>query len=842
MPAQDDLSQRKWWLKDPAVLDESDKSFLCETCRHINFRFMLFEKPMLDVRGDYEIPLGSYSDVLERQSCAFCRLVKAALDSSRNSEDEAVPTEHEGKPVMLSMDGTPLGTTLNASHPRLLSVFLTPDPQRKKGTPATKSGPTRQIQLLYQEGEGGEASARGSARGRPVDHEQLDYLLAMYWVRSCRLGWGVHKKEADSDELESRRKLPPNFRLIDAQGMRIVEADPSMQYVTLSYVWPKAPQLKLEMGNRDDLMGPGRPLAKPQFRDRIPQTIRDAMEICRRINDRYLWVDALCIIQDDDRIDGDKSAQIRAMDIIYGASVLTIAATCGNGAEASLPGVSAGPRKLIQRMEIVQGLRLANRPWDFDKSVSESKWNTRAWTFQERVLSKRTLFITPQMMFFRCDHSPSLAQEDLNVEPEVRRRVTWPMDDTGEDRIPIHGSINTETYRRTVENFTSRDITKKCDILNAFRGIEARMEPIFRSGFLYGLPQSELDYGLMWEPVGEIKRRVCRDVDCKNLGCPSPNSLDPIFPSWSWAGWEGAVTYPLRDRLSRVRWVESRPGVAGQASTEQTFTSAEYRGPSPQDGNGGTSTSTTESEWWEEWQQDKTKRGIRFFHHPSDPDAWFLNPTAPGPRRGPNCDPDTPQHLWLEAQTLQVNMSRDWNPQSTAVLHAGTREDTMPPVWQLSLQNDDRKLMGYFRVPTHLANELSHEKKYSAVRIARVRAHYLTPQQIRERKKDGKEDPRPLPAEPAASTTTDHGFERDSDEDDDVLTEAASYPDEVSTEDAAHPLPFDRQRYDAYKPFCMYEFLFVERVGNVAFRLGTGMMHVDAWAQEKLETEILTLA
>src|SRR5690348_9112558 len=103
MATQDDLSQRKWWLKDPAVLNESDKSFLCKTCRHINFHFMLFETPQYHVGGDNEIPLGSYSDVLERQSCAFCRLVKAAIDNAKAGDDEVLPTEHGGKPVMISL-------------------------------------------------------------------------------------------------------------------------------------------------------------------------------------------------------------------------------------------------------------------------------------------------------------------------------------------------------------------------------------------------------------------------------------------------------------------------------------------------------------------------------------------------------------------------------------------------------------------------------------------------------------------------------------------------------------------------------------------------------------------
>ena len=821
MGPQDELSQRRWWLKDPAELDESDPSFLCEICRHIDFHYMLFSTPLYAIPEDSEILLGTYSEILKRQACAFCRLIKSAIDNGNDGDDDFLPEEHEGKPVRLSM--VSVSTTFVQSDPRQLILWAKPDPQRKKDKAMT----SRTIHLVNEGWEVG-----NSRRGRQINLEQLDYVLALYWIRTCRMGYGLHKNESnDEEELEWKKRLPPNFRLVDVEEMRVVVADPSMEYVTLSYVWPKTPQLKLQIGNQNEIMGLDRPLDRTDFSDRIPQTIKDAMEICRRTADRYLWVDALCIIQDDDRVDGDRAIQIQAMDAIYGSSVLTIAATCGEGAEACLPGVRPGTRKIKQRAEIIQGHRLCNRPFSFENAVTESKWNTRAWTLQERVLSRRKLFITPQQMFFQCEHTPSRMEEDSDLSPQARKSVTYAMDDTGTDQIPIRWSVNTLTYERTVQNFTSRDITKKCDILNAFRGIEGRMKTIFRSGFLYGLPQSELEYCLMWEPVEEIKRRVCPDTNCTNLGCPSPNSLEPIFPSWSWAGWEGPVTYHPRERLCRVRWAERGPDTG---SPEQTFTSAEYRAPSSHDG-----AKVDESKWWNEWQQDKDNSGVRFFRHSSDPDVWFRNPTAHESRPGPNCDPENSPYLRFETQTHDLEIPEEWNSQSTAIRWAqmtGTTTTPLRPTWEFSLTNDDGKVMGYYRMPTSLANELSHKKKYALVRIARV-GHYLSYEEIRKRK-DKSKDTRPLPEPPSF---VEKGILAELEGDRDVLAEPASYPDEVSTADAAEYLPFDRQRYDAYKPLCMYEVLFVERIGGVAFRLGVGMVHVDGWAQEKPKTEIVVL-
>jgi hypothetical protein len=781
MTVQSSLSNRKWWIESPDVLEEGDKSFLCDVCRHINFQFLLFKVPLLQIPEINEVPLGPYSKVLEKQSCAFCRLVKITLDNY--FIDVPLPTEHEGKPVMLSMIST--SETFIQLKPRQLLLWVKPNPLDDGKTPSLE------IQVVQEDRS---TSLDASGLGRHINLKELDFLLALYWVRTCRIGHGLHR---NTDMIEGGT-LPPNFRLIDVERMCVVAADSSMEYVTLSYVWPKKDQLKLEKGNKDDIIGKDKSLEELRFNSKIPQTIKDVMGLCARIADRYLWVDALCIVQDDR---DDRIAQIRAMNTIYGSSILTIAATCGEGAEASLPGVQFDSRTILQEPETIQGLRLTNRPWSFDKAVQRSRWNTRAWTFQERILSKRILFVTPQQMFFRCCHSPSYMLEDLDTSPQPRRRVTYPMDDTGTDEIPHRWSINTLTYQKTVENFTARQITKPCDILNAFKGIEAKMTSIFRSGFLHGLPQSELDYCLMWEPCGKLERRICTNNECPN----------PRFPSWSWAGWIGAVEYKWLERLSRVRWVDA---------SDQKFTSDEYRAPSSKNSK------LDVSEWRREWTEERTDWGFRFFHHSSDPDVWFRNPTAPESCRGPNCDPSNKQHLRFEAQTVEITMPKEWSAQSTG--------NAAGAIWEFSLRNDDGREMGFFRVPTNLAREMSYEKSYSFVRIARVK-HSLSPEDIRARK-DGRVESGADVGRIADDTPLE-----DFDGDEDVLGEPASYPEEVSSQDAKNYLPFDRQRYDAYKLFCLYEFLVVERVGDVAYRIGKGQIHVDAWAQDSPKTEIIVM-
>lgn len=70
----------------------------------------------------------------------------------------------------------------------------------------------------------------------------------------------------------------------------------------------------------------------------IPQTTRDAIQLTQRMNRRYLWVDSLCLIQDDEV---DMKTDIESMNSIYELDTLTIVAANAQKANAGLPGVKS---------------------------------------------------------------------------------------------------------------------------------------------------------------------------------------------------------------------------------------------------------------------------------------------------------------------------------------------------------------------------------------------------------------------------------------------------------------------------------------------------------------------
>jgi len=200
------------------------------------------------------------------------------------------------------------------------------------------------------------------------------------------------------------------------------------------------------------------------------------------------------------------------------------------------------------------------------------------------------------------------------------------------------------------------------------------------------------------------------------------------------------------------------------------------------------------------------------------------NPTAPESERdclGPKYCPAT-DTLRFRAKTIGLDCCGEWS----------LPENAKGPLWSFSLTDKEGHLVGYFTVPIQIVPTMN-KTKLDMVLIVRTQ-HSLTHKDIKARK-DTSLDETPLSfsidvgakmAEPPVYKPLEQYVDED-----DVTTETNFFPDEVSNEDAQWGLPFDRQRYDAYKPFCLYEVLVVRWDGSVAYRIGIGKIHIDAWAK-----------
>lgn len=124
--------------------------------------------------------------------------------------------------------------------------------------------------------------------------------------------------------------------LVDVQEHRIVKMQSSCRYIPLSYVWGHCEVVRLTKGNYAQLQ-------QPASLDTVvlPNVIRDAMDLVRKIQERYLWVDALCIVQDDAE---NTEFYVDQMDLIYSSALMTIVAASTESAQDILPGVRPNSR------------------------------------------------------------------------------------------------------------------------------------------------------------------------------------------------------------------------------------------------------------------------------------------------------------------------------------------------------------------------------------------------------------------------------------------------------------------------------------------------------------------
>ncbi|KAH6606337.1 hypothetical protein Trco_005490 [Trichoderma cornu-damae] len=391
--------------------------------------------------------------------------------------------------------------------------------------------------------------------GRTLKHGHFDLELVKTWIRSCA-EW--HGSECiDATPWKTSDWGVPFIRMISLADNKLIESPCPPPYVALSYVWGTAPVFKTIQSNIKDLMQPqGLPVTS------FPKSIQDAIALARELGFQYIWIDSICIIQDSG---GDKAQQLRMMDSIYSRASLTIVAAAGSHANAGIPGLRPGTRSLKQHtVRISDDLTLVALHPDAYRSAAATTWNTRGWTYQERLLSRRCVFSFPDgSVGFQC--SKAVWGEDYYAETPCLRRCA-PMTDISLNRswmapgsvrergVPTVHIKNTpylREYCRLVEEYTGRNMSYPSDRLPGISGVLDVLRREFGLRFIHGLPEVIIHMALLWQPRSRVKRVT-----------NNPKTCLPFFPSWSWTGWTGPVGYEdwnafngmpeLEDRAKRV--------------------------------------------------------------------------------------------------------------------------------------------------------------------------------------------------------------------------------------------------------------------------------------------------
>ncbi|KAL3296010.1 tol protein [Colletotrichum asianum] len=272
---------------------------------------------------------------------------------------------------------------------------------------------------------------------------------------------------------------------------------------------------------------------------RIPETIRDTIELARRLNIRYIWVDAFCLIQDDTE---DLLQGISVMDNIFERSWLTAVAASGHTANYGLPGFSGCSRVPREATVIQQDISMTVF-MDLDGMLESTVYQTRGWT---------ALYFFENEVFFRCRradvseccidqaHNPSLAAHE-----DILSILSAPKD----LKLAMELLNPLRDYACILEHYTTRVLSDPCDTIRALAGIIRRVEDKLGQEIIEGLPAGRLERFMLFRSAsgGNLSRRRSE------------------FPSWSWAGWHDQITLepPIwREPMRGYTWNETRHWVS----------------------------------------------------------------------------------------------------------------------------------------------------------------------------------------------------------------------------------------------------------------------------------------
>ncbi|KAF2129731.1 HET-domain-containing protein, partial [Dothidotthia symphoricarpi CBS 119687] len=213
----------------------------------------------------------------------------------------------------------------------------------------------------------------------------------------------------------------------------------------------------------------------------LPLTIRQAIEVTRILNLEYLWVDSLCIIQDDDD-DWRKESQM--MGMIYQNATVTIAATsarhCNEGLFLAIP----------------------NRLWDHldsDSEIGQSRWNTRAWVVQERILSRRILHFGRTQLYWECQESLHAESNSMPIPSDTRFLLNHKLENmAGMDMgIPAQAAMQ-RSWERIVGIYNVCELQRETDKLPAVVGFAREIAIMSGQTFCAGVWLEDIARGLYW--------------------------------------------------------------------------------------------------------------------------------------------------------------------------------------------------------------------------------------------------------------------------------------------------------------------------------------------------------
>ncbi|KAI1125264.1 heterokaryon incompatibility protein-domain-containing protein [Nemania abortiva] len=302
-------------------------------------------------------------------------------------------------------------------------------------------------------------------------------------------------------------------------------------FATLSYCWGGDQPLRLTKASYQDLK-------TGVLVSKLPQTLQDAVWVIRKLEIKYLWIDALCIYQDSDE---DKTSELARMATYYSRAIVTIcAAAASRSTEGFLHARWPSPYEFGPvRLRLRDGGGEAGNVYMLQEAKAKEPTVARAWTLQESLLSRRILIFSRRQLYWCCvDSFGGCGGQHVGLTKLISGYIDKVVDDVRTMGPLLDGPLRGK-WKMIVEQYTQRRLSFAADKLLAVSAVAEHLSRVYwkheqDSIYLAGLfvkaidPSSWLEQ-LLWYSVGwRIETR--RPIPYRS-------------PSWSWAAVDGPVRF-----------------------------------------------------------------------------------------------------------------------------------------------------------------------------------------------------------------------------------------------------------------------------------------------------------
>ena len=388
----------------------------------------------------------------------------------------------------------------------------------------------------------------------PDAGSRAEFLLLNKWIQDCDK---KHKccPKADADIRAPTRlidvgdKANPDTLRLDCSTTR----DRPLRYVALSHRWGSKKQHPRFCTYNHNIEH----FKKGIDFQSLPKTFQDAVKVTKGLGIRFLWIDSLCIIQEDPE---DWKAECQRMEDVFSAAYCTIAASCASGTTDGF----LKPRP--KRHCVVIDTQWCDKPSriyicealdNFRSDVEQGELSKRGWVYQERALSRRTIHFTEKQVYWECGEGvrcetltkmfkyvtfsdnescsgtapcPNLNQVELTC---ISRRAAFIADpDFPQSTLQYYQGMKIKFFENLYEQYSKLEFTEKTDKSTGIMGLEKRLVSTYNTQGHYGILDRFLGRSLLWG-------RVPNAMDMERITYPD----DQKVPSWSWMAVDGAMVY-----------------------------------------------------------------------------------------------------------------------------------------------------------------------------------------------------------------------------------------------------------------------------------------------------------